>query len=162
METILKIVKACRSLRASYNIANKQPTHFYLKISGDGEAAASAQSDDIMTLGKGSAVDINISDDDVPESVGIVVIDDQTTLRMDLTGLVDYAAEVKKLNKTLKSTLPAMQNLEKKMSAAGYEENVKEELKVANIEKLEGLKKKVSDIEEAIANFERLALLEQK
>jgi valyl-tRNA synthetase len=81
---------------------------------------------------------------------------------MDLTGLVDYAAEVKKLNKTLKSTLTPLQNLEKKINAVGYEENVKEELKLANIEKLEGLKKKVSDIEEAIANFERLALLEQK
>lgn len=162
METVLKIVKACRSLRASYNIANKQSTHFYLKISGDGADAASSQADDIMTLGKGSAVEINISEDAIPESVGIVVIDDQTTLRMDLTGVVDYAAEVKKLNKTLTNTLPAMQNLEKKMSTAGYEENVDEELKFANIEKLEGLKKKVSDIEEAIANFERLALLEQK
>ena len=162
METVLKIVKACRSLRASHNIANKELTHFYLKISGDGEAAASAQTDDIMTLGKGSAMDINISDDAIPESVGIVIIDNETTLRMDLTGLVDYSAEVKKLNKSLKSTVPAMQTLEKKMSAAGYDENVSEELKFANIEKLEGLKKKVSDIEEAIANFERLAMLEQK
>lgn len=162
MDTIMKIVKACRSLRASYNIANKQQTHFYLKISGDGEAAAIAQKDDIMTLGNGSALDININDDAIPESVGIVVIDDQTTLRMDLTGMVDYSAEVKKLNKTLESTLTPLQNLEKKMSAAGYEDNVKEELKLANIEKLEGLKKKVADIEEAIANFEKLALLEQK
>lgn len=161
METILKIVKACRSLRASYNIANKQQTHFYLKISGDGEAAAGAQSDDIMTLGKGSALDINLADDAVPESVGIVVIDDQATLRMDLTGLVDYAAEIKKLNKTLQNTMTPLQNLEKKINAAGYEENVKEELKAANLEKLEGLKKKVADVEEAIANFERLALLEQ-
>jgi valyl-tRNA synthetase len=162
MNTVLKVVKACRSLRASYNITNKQQTHFYLTISGDGEAAAAAQTDDIVTLGKGSALHINISDDAVPESVGIVVIDDQATLRMDLTGLVDYAAEVKKLNKALKSTLTPLQNLEKKLNAVGYEENVKEELKLANIEKLEGLKKKVSDIEEAIANFERLALLEQK
>jgi valyl-tRNA synthetase len=162
MNTVLKVVKACRSLRASYNITNKQQTHFYLTISGDGEAAATAQTDDIITLGKGSALDINLIDDAVPEGVGIVVIDDQATLRMDLTGLVDYAAEVKKLNKTLKSTLTPLQNLEKKINAVGYEENVKEELKLANIEKLEGLKKKVSDIEEAIANFERLALLEQK
>jgi valyl-tRNA synthetase len=75
---------------------------------------------------------------------------------------VDYAAEVEKLTKTLKSTLTPLQNLEKKISAAGYEENVNDELKIANIEKLEGLRKKVTDIEEAIANFERLALLEEK
>jgi hypothetical protein len=35
-------------------------------------------------------------------------------------------------------------------------------LKKANDEKLEGLKKQVSDIEEAIANFERLLSLEDK
>ena len=115
-----------------------------------------------MTLGRASVVDINVNDADIPQSVGIVVIDDQTTLLMDLTGLVDYEAEVNKLNKTLKSTVPAMENLEKKMNMPGYEENVKEDLKEANIVKLEGLKKKVADIEEAIANFERLALLEKK
>ena len=43
MADTLKIVKACRSLRASYHIANKQLTHFYLKISGEGEEAAKAQ-----------------------------------------------------------------------------------------------------------------------
>lgn len=162
MGVILKIIKACRSLRASYHIANKQLTHFYLKITGAGEAAATSQTDDIMTLGKASAVDINPKEDDVPQSVGIVVIDDQTTLLMDLTGLVDYNAEVAKLSKTLNSTLPALQSLEKKMSAAGYEENVSEELKKANVDKLDGLKKKVADIEAAIANFERLSLLEKK
>lgn len=154
----MKIIKACRSLRASYHIANKQLTHLYLKISGDGEAAAKSQADGIMTLGKASAVDINPNHYDVPQSVGIVVIDDQTTLLMDLTGLVDYNAEVAKLNKTFKSTMPALENLEKKMSAAGYEENVTEELKKSNVDKLDGLKKKVADIETAIGNFERLAL----
>lgn len=161
MGVIKKIIGACRSLRASYHIANKQLTHFYLKVTGDGEAFAMAQIDDIKTLGKASAVDINVSDEDVPQTVGIVVVDDQTTVLMDLAGLVDYDAEVGKLKKTLTNTLPALENLEQKMSAAGYEENVEEDLKKSNIEKREGLKKKVADIESAIANFARLALLDK-
>ena len=36
------------------------------------------------------------------------------------------------------------------------------DLKKQNVEKLEGLKKKITDIEEAIANFERLLTLEVK
>ena len=55
-----------------------------------------------------------------------------------------------------------MQQLEKKMAAAGYEEKVPQKLKEQNIEKLEGLKKKLVDIDAAIANFERLLTLEDK
>jgi valyl-tRNA synthetase len=162
MAAATKIIKSCRSVRTSYNIANNQLTKFYLRVSGDMELFARDQTDDIMTLGKGSSVDINPEDNAVPKSVSLVVIDDQTTLLMDLTGLVDFNAEIAKLEKSLKETTPALTSLEKKIAAPGYEANVKEELKVANVEKLAGLKKKVSDIEEAIENFKKLAELEQK
>ena len=48
------------------------------------------------------------------------------------------------------------------MSVAGYEENVNDALKLQNIDKLEGLKKKVSDIEQAIQNFTELKASEKK
>lgn len=162
MDFTMKVVNACRSLRSSYNIANKVLTHFFVKISGEGEQAIMNQIDDIKTLGKASFVDVNLDASRIPASVGLVVIDDQTTVLMDLTGLVDFNAEISKLEKSLKQTLPALTTLEKKMGAAGYEEHVKEDLRLQNIEKLEGLKKKVSDIEEAIANFKSLLALEQK
>ena len=53
-----------------------------------------------------------------------------------------------------------MEQLERKMKANGYEEKVPEALKASNIEKLQGLKKKVADTEEAITKFERLLILE--
>ena len=160
MASNMKIIKSCRSLRSSYGIANKQLTKFYLRIHGDGEPFACDQTDDIMTLGKASSVDINPDKSGIPQSVGLVVIDDNTTLLMDLTGLVDFAAEIKKLQKSLQQTLPALKSLEQKVAAPGYEENVNDDLKIANVEKVAGLKKKVSDIEEAIENFHKLALLE--
>ena len=111
MEFTMKIVTACRSLRSSYTIANKVLTHFFVKITGDGEQAIKDQMDDIKTLGKASVVEVNPSS--MPASVGLVVIDDQTTVLMDLTGLVDFDAEIKKLTKSLKQTMPAMESLEK-------------------------------------------------
>jgi len=160
MASIMKIIKTCRSFRSSYDIANKQLTKFFLRITGEGEQFARNQTDDIMTLGKASSLKINPDEGTVPQSVGLAVIDDQTTLLMDLTGLVDFGAEIKKLQKSLQQTLPALKTLEAKMAAPGYEENVKEDLKIANVEKYAGLKKKVADIEEAIENFDRLAKLE--
>jgi hypothetical protein len=50
-----------------------------------------------------------------------------------------------------------MQQLGQKMAASGYEEKVPENFKHANVEKIDGRKKKVSITEEAIANFERLS-----
>jgi valyl-tRNA synthetase len=161
MEVAMKIIRACRSLRQQYNIANKVLTHFFVKIaSGSPEAAAIAQTDDIKTLGKAAVVDINPAEDDIPKSVGIVVIDESTTVLMDIKGLVDYVAEIKKLEKQLAKTTGPMDQLEKKMAAPGYEENVADDIKAKNIENLDGLKKKAADIEEAISNFKNLAELE--
>jgi valyl-tRNA synthetase len=160
MQRTMTIVKACRSLRASYQIANKVLTKFYVKVT-EGEDAVKAQADDVKTLGKASTIDVNIAEDSLPTQYGMDVVDDQTTVLMDIKGLVDYDVEIKKLEKNLKKTMPALQNLEKKMNANGYEEKASDDLKAANAEKLEGLKKKVSDINDAIENFKKLALLEK-
>jgi valyl-tRNA synthetase len=161
MEVTMKIIRACRSLRQQYNIANKVLTHFFIKIaSGQPEAAAIAQTDDIKTLGKASVVDINPDEDSITKSVGIVVVDESTTVLMDIKGLVDYAAEIKKLEKQLTKTTGPMEQLEIKIAAPGYEENVSDEVKATNNERLDALKKKKADIEEAIANFKNLAQLE--
>lgn len=159
MEVIKKIINSCRSLRASYQITNKTLTKFYIKTASDAEVIR-AQIDDIKTLGKASDVEINVDEASLPKSVGIDVLDDQTTVLMDIKGLVDFSVEIQKLEKNLRKTMPALENLESKMSAPGYEEKVNEQLKKANAEKMEGLQKKVADIKAAIANFEKLALSE--
>jgi len=158
METILKIVRSCRSLRSSYQIPNKTLTKYYLKISGQGEAHVRGQISDVMTLGKGSSVEINVDQSLLPKSFAIDVVDDNTTLLMDIQGLVDFKAEVVKLEKNLSKTLPLLQTLETKMSAAGYEENVSTELKSQNVEKRDSLKKKIDEIEKAIENFKRFVI----
>jgi len=162
MAAVMKIVKACRSLRQSYNIPNKTLAKFYIKVSPIVEDAVKAQCDDIMTLGKGSSVEINADDSIIPKSVGIDVVDENTTVLMDIQGIVDFNAEIKKLTKNLGKTLPSLQNLETKMNAEGYKNSVKEAQKKRDGEKLDGLKKKVKDIEDAIANFQKFAELESK
>ena len=136
MATTLKIIKSCRSLRASYQITNKTQTKFYVKATVD-ESVIKSQISDIVTLGSASSVEVNVDESVIPQTVGIDVVDDQTTVFMDIKGLVDYDAEINKLEKNLSKTLPALQNLEKKMQAKGYEENVQEDLKAQNAEKYE-------------------------
>ncbi|KAL7538768.1 hypothetical protein ACHAXR_008781 [Thalassiosira sp. AJA248-18] len=162
MEVTMKIVRACRSLRQQYNIANKVLTHFFVKVaSGQPEDAAKSQTDDIKTLGKAGSVEINLDEEAIPKSVGIVVVDEATTVLMDIKGLVDYDAEIKKLGKQLSKTAAPMAQLETKMAAPGYNENVSDAVKATNTERLDGLKKKMADIEEALANMKNLAELEK-
>lgn len=157
METTMNIVRACRSLRQQYNIPNKVLTHYFVKmVSGQPEEAAKSQIDDIKTLGKAATVDINLGEEAIPKSVGIVVVDESTTVLMDIKGLVDYAAEIKKLEKQLSKTTGPMEQLETKMAAPGYEDNVSDEVKATNSERIDGLKKKAADIEKAILNFKNL------
>lgn len=161
MGTTMDVVKACRSLRASYNINNSQLTHFFIKAS-TGEDIVNAQVDDIVTLGKASKVDVNPDTESIPESVGALVVNDAITVLIDLKGMVNYKQEISRLTKSLAKTSNPLQNLERKMAAEGYEEKVPDDLKKANAEKLEAYKKEVAEIEETIANFQRLLSLEEK
>jgi len=160
MSDVLEVIKACRSLRSSYNIKPKDLTEFYLKASGSFASSATSQTDDIKTLGKGASVIVNPADSEIPETVGTIVVNEQLTVLMNMKGLVDYKVEITRLQKTLKSTSNPLEQLRKKMAADGYEDKVPEELKKANVEKLDGLVKKKEEIEAAIADFERLAALE--
>ena len=128
----------------------------------DLEDVLKAQSDDIATLGKASKVDVNLAEDSIPETVGTSIVNDTLTVLIDLKGMVDYEKEIVRLNKEMKKAKGPLDQLERKMAADGYAEKVPENLKKQNVEKQEGLKKKISDIEEAIVNFERLMSLEDK
>ena len=155
----MKVVDACRSLRASYNIAHKTETHFFVKVTGPGEPFIREQADDIKTLGKASIVDINETESVI---VGTVVVDDSLTVLMDVKGLVDYEVEIARLQKSLKSTVPAIETLERKMAADGYAEKVPKDLQEANQQKLESLNGKKSEVETAIASLEKIQLLDKK
>jgi valyl-tRNA synthetase len=160
MDVAMKVVKACRSLRASYNIPNKTLTHVYVKVGTDFEACVKDQRDDILTLGKASSVDINLPDDQIPTVVGTLIVDDQLTVFMDVKGLVDFKIEIDRLQKQLKSTLPQLTQLEKKLSAAEYSSKVPEDVQKDDAERLDSLTKKKAEIEDAIAHFEKLAIME--
>ena len=155
MEITKNVIKACRSLRTSYNIANKVLTKFFVKTSPLDQEVIALQIDDITTLGKASSVLINPSDN-VPQNVGIFIVDDSTTVLMDLTGLIDYDVEIAKLEKTLSKTKPLRDNLVKKVNAPGYREKVSEVISVANDEKLLGLNKKVEELTLAIEKMMQL------
>ena len=87
---------------------------------------------------------------DVPESVGRSVVNDALT------------QEISSLNKEMEKAKGPLEQLEKKMASAGCMDKVPQKLKKENLEKQEGLKKKVADVDVVIVNFEKLLSLEEK
>jgi len=156
MAVTMNIIKACRSLRSSYNINHKVMATFYLKIAPSVAHCAQSQVSDIKTLARASTVHINMDENEIPQAVGIVVLDDSITVWMDLAGIVDYESEIKKLEKSLSKTMPFVRTLETKLNANGYAEKVAEDVKKDNSEKLESYRKKAAELEAAIESFKSL------
>lgn len=159
MHHTMKVIDACRKLRASYSIPHKTLTTFFVRISGHGENCIKNQLDDIKTLGRACLVEVN-----GPESavVGTVVVDDALTVLMDVKGLVDYGVEIGRLQSNLTTTVRLIDGLEQKIQTDGYEEKVPADLKEANAQKLESLRATKNEIEEALSNLERLANLDKQ
>ena len=83
---------------------------------------------------------MNIDEKDIPESVGMQVVDDTCTLTVwiDLAGIIDYKVEIQRLNKTLKSAKGPMELLERKMKSDGCEVKVPEALKAIEYRQVTG------------------------
>jgi valyl-tRNA synthetase len=157
MAETMKVVRACRSLRASYHVPNKTLLRFFIKASRDCASDATRQLADIMTLAKASTVEVNAAD--VPRTVGTFILDDQLTVFMDVKGLIDFDVEIRRLNKNLHEALPQIQALEERMEADGYQ-NAPDTVRKSNQDRLESLRKKRSELEAALTNFESLKRLE--
>ena len=138
-ETSYDAVKACRKLKKQYNIPNKDAPAFYLK-SANSNANIAKFLGDIETLGGGK---VTTDCTNVPETSAVDIVDDDLTVHIDLAGLVDFDKEIAKIEKE-KGKLEPLINLAKlKMEKEGYEERVKESIRLKDKEKLDGLLNKM-------------------
>lgn len=157
MAGTIKVVKACRSLRASYNIPNKTLASFFVVVSAVGASDVECQLDDVKTLGKASSVCVNATS--VPKTAAAYIVDDELSIFMDVKGLIDYGVEIARLETTLASTTAQIEALEKKMAAGRYE-LVPEAIRSSNTRRLESLRTKRSDVVAAIERFQELEQIE--
>ena len=107
---------------------SRRRTNFFIKVYAEKAVIATSQNGDIVTLDKASKVDVNIDEKEILKSVGVQVVDDTSTVWIDLGGIIDYKVEIQRLNKTLKSAKVSLEQLERKMKADGYKEKAPEAL----------------------------------
>jgi valyl-tRNA synthetase len=157
MEHTMDAIKAARSLKASYNIPRKQQPEVFLATTDTVIISAlTEQASDIQTLSKVGEIKIVSGKSDVPEGCGCRVISEKLNLFMVLKGNVDVAAEVKKLEKSLKVLVKSNKSLEAKMKNPAYLERVPEKIRDADAEKLKTQLEKQNLVESQIAEFKNL------
>ncbi len=177
VELMQKVVATVRSTRSDYNLPNKSKTELHLKVFGSDEvlkryaksycAVSSPASfycsiysrplrytDVIATLSFSSSVSVSAN----PPTAGcaIVTVNDKCSAHIVLTGLIDPAKEVGRLEKKRSVLAATVDKLEKAAKAEGYETKVPEEVRVANKEKLAQTKTEIERLTEAMQALKAL------
>jgi valyl-tRNA synthetase len=102
MELVKDTIHAARSLRKQYNLPNHVKADFYFKTDASNfNTILSDQADDFCTLAKGNFLQpLPVEyQENIPSGFCIKLINDQVSLYVNLTGLLDVEAEIARLLK---------------------------------------------------------------
>ncbi|CAK4081064.1 unnamed protein product [Aphanomyces euteiches] len=162
MELIKEIIHAGRSLRAEYGLPNNaRPTCFLKCEDAALKAVIETQIEDFCTLAKAGETKC-LLDTAPPAGCAIHVLNDKLQLHILLSGLVDFANEISKLEKKLQKLLPSLTALEKKRAKDDYLTKVPENVREADDAKWEALNKEKDAITSAIDAFTKCQEAETK
>ena len=89
-------------------------------------------------------------------SCGVAVLDDTTTVHLDLLGVLDVAKEVEKLEKKLKQSVDWLAKLEAKTSSEMYIAKTPENIKQVDADKVAKLRSEIESTEHHIAEFKSM------
>lgn len=96
------------------------------------------------------------SSTDVPEGCSVQVVSESVSVHMNTKGLVDVAAEIAKLQKKLTQVQKQIDTINKKVSAAGYETKVPENVRAGNAERLQRYTAEREQLLESIQSFKNM------
>ena len=136
MEIVREAIRGARSIRAEYKIANHVKPNFYYRYTGSNNFFQDASLRlDFCTLARGERLDELAADLPTPKGYCVKVINEQMSLLVDLSGIIDVDIELARLTKEVDRLLPIIDSYKKKMSASDYEK-VPEKVRLDNKEKL--------------------------
>ena len=120
--------------------------------------AIAAQGDDVKTLSQcGTDVVVVADGAEPPAGCGVAHVSAACQVHVLLKGVVDAAAEIKRIAKKLAGTQKKVAGFEKRMGTAVYVEKVPAAQKAKDAAKLAELKKEAADLAKAQKAFEDLA-----
>jgi valyl-tRNA synthetase len=156
MEVVKEAIHVARSIRTDYKIANHVKPHFFYRHTGPNNFFQDASLRlDFCTLARGESLSEIASDLPAPKSCCVKVINDQISLLIDLTGIIDVDIELARLTKEVERLQPIIENYKKKINATDYAK-VPEKVRLDNTEKLAAYDAELQATLSAKAMFEAM------
>lgn len=152
-ELVMSIAKAGRSLAADYNVLSKST--FYVGNSSENSYELSAsQVKGAATLIKGcQSMSALRPGEAAPAGCAVVSVNDEVTMHLLVRGRVDIDQEVAKLEKKMAKVAKAKDGLVTKTKAANYVQNVPEDVREANVSRINEYDAEVSALQKAMETF---------
>ena len=161
MKQILDTVHALRSVKASYQLTNKQrPDVWIIAHSPTAHALIGRHAYVLQTLavvGNVVVTDPASEAATVPLGCGFTVVSKELGAHVMLAGFIDADKEVTKLEKNIDQVKKQLEASLKKMSMKDYDTKVPEEVKRTNTEKHESLTQQLKQLEDGLEKMKALA-----
>ena len=149
-EKVMAAVKAVRNRRAEMNVPPSRKAKLCVETSC--LETFEAASPILMRLASGSVVDVNV-EFSMPDAVRVVT--DDATIYIPMNELVDFAAELERLQKELAAAEKDKEFFEKKLNNPGFVAKAPKELVETQRAQLEKTLDKISMLESSIESIKK-------
>eukprot|EP00178_Gracilaria_changii_P010977 TRINITY_DN31659_c0_g3_i1.p1 TRINITY_DN31659_c0_g3~~TRINITY_DN31659_c0_g3_i1.p1 ORF type:complete len:1075 (-),score=200.71 TRINITY_DN31659_c0_g3_i1:2864-6088(-) len=156
LDAIMKNVQALRALKAEYGLKPASaPSAVIMATSPD--LAAKITPEYVQTLVPCGPVSVFVSgQDDAPHGTAVKVVEDVFEAHIVLTGLVDFASEIAKLEAAAAEKRILIEDYDKKMSVEGYETRVPQKVRERNSATREKYLAECSNLDQLADRFRQL------
>ncbi len=150
-ERIMQAIRAIRNRRAEMNVPPSRKAK--VCVATDFEDTFNVSAPYLCKLASASEVEVAASAEtfDLPDAVQVVT--DSATIYIPMNELVDFEAELKRLERDMEKTLKDKEFFEKKLNNPGFVAKAPEKVVAEQREQLEKVLAKVALLEESIAKI---------
>ncbi|BAI80001.1 valyl-tRNA synthetase [Deferribacter desulfuricans SSM1] len=152
IEKVITLISNVRTVRGEYNIPPAKNINIFIKTSDEMKSLIEQKSDIIKKLAK--IENINFTDKEIEKSA--VQIEKDFTVFVPLEGLIDFEAEIKRLEKEKKGYLKDINIYGKKLNNEEYLKKAPEHIIEKDKAKYEEAKLKLEEIDKSIERLKSL------
>jgi len=147
-----EIVRSIRSLRASFNLTKEKPKVFINLKSEDLQKALTPLKEVARFLSQSSDMEIIVDGTNAPEGCAVEIVNENCQVYMLIKGLVDIAAEIKRLEKKRTGTQGEYDRMLKQMNGQGYHK-LPDKLKEENSKRVDAFLQEIDIATKSIESY---------
>jgi len=156
MAYLMNVVTRVRALRNDYSLVKEKPPMYLSCKNKEMAALLSSCSLELVTLTSNNTSEVLDEGASVPKGCGVAVVDDMTTVYLNLSGVLDATKELEKLGKKEGAVVEKLTALQRTMGLPGYQEGTPEAIKATDEDKVSKLEAELATVRRHIEEMKQL------